>query len=530
LDNAAEKPRIRVKALTRPVTADLARPKTSAAYMRGETGPTFGGWRPALREARDDTRSAWRMAAARAIDLIHNSGFISGIVDQSAANVVGTGLRLNLTPDAEALGMTKGEAQTWARRVESRFALWSRTSQEVDAENRRSFGAMQVAAYKHWMAFGEVLATVPWERRPGRMFGTKIRLLPAHHISQDSDDLKRLSHGVYLDGLGAPVAYALKQKTTAGIESTRRVDARDEFGRPVIIHAFDGPVGAVRGITPFVPVLQTVKQFGQLGDATLVNAIIHAVFAATIEGDFPTTDILRALQSPQEQAMADQSPVDSWFEGSAGWYQNTHVDLGVAGKFVHLYPGQKLTFHGAQTPGPDYEKFAGFLLREIARCAGMTFESATGDYRQATYSSIRMATADIYPLSLQRRAQIVAPFCQGGFEAWLEEDIASGKTPFPNGIDGFLENRTAASLAEWRGTGKPQADDKKTAEAHRIWKELGVITDEMICGDLGLDVEDVYDGQVREREMRRERKLPEFQPRGSNAPADKPEQEDNTNG
>lgn len=530
MNNPAAKPRIRVKALSRPIAAEVARPKTSAAYMRGETGPTFSGWRPALRESRDDVRSAWRMAAARAVDLIQNSGFISGIVDQSAANVVGTGLRLNLTPDADALGMTKGEAQGWARRVESRFALWARTPQEVDAESRRSFGAMQVAAYKHWMALGEAVATVPWLRRPGRMFGTKIRLIPAHQITQDSDDIKRLTHGVYLDTLGAPVAYALKQKSIGGTETTVRVDARDDVGRPVIIHTFDGPVGAVRGITPFVPVLQTVKQFGQLGDATLVNAIIHAVFAATIEGDFPTTEILRALQSPQEQAMADQSPVDAWFEGRSGWYQNTHVDLGVAGKFVHLYPGQKLNFHGAQTPSPDYEKFAGFLLREIARCAGMTFESATGDYRQATYSSIRMATADIYPLSLQRRAQIIAPFCQSGFEAWLEEDIRAGNTPFPGGIDGFLENRTAACLAEWRGTGKPQADDKKTAEAHRIWKEMGVITDEMICGDLGLDVEDVYDVRVRERQMRQERGLPDFQPRGSNAPAEPTQQDDSNDG
>jgi hypothetical protein len=58
--------------------------------MRGNRGVVFGGWRPALREAADDVGppGTWR---ARAIDLIQNSGWMAGALDQAVANTVGTG-------------------------------------------------------------------------------------------------------------------------------------------------------------------------------------------------------------------------------------------------------------------------------------------------------------------------------------------------------------------------------------------------------------------------------------------------------
>ena len=506
------KPRVRVP--SRPGVSLPARGKPNAAYMRGETGPTFGGWRPALRESRDDVRAAWQMAASRTTEMIHNSGFIAGIVDQSTANTVGAGLRLNLKPNTDALGWTKGEGAAWARKAEARFALWSENPRECDAEARRSLSSMAMANHRGWMALGETLASFPWKRVPGGMFGTKVRLLPASRLSAHTDPTLNIFHGVRLDQFGAAIGYSLRER---GDMSERTIDARDGFGRVIVAHTFDGPTGTVRGITPLAPILRICRQFDQLADATLTASIIRAVFAATIESDFPTDEMLRSLQTPQETARAgggDAAAIDAWLDGREGWYDNTQIDLGINGRFVHLYPGQKLSFHETSAPPADYEQFAGFLLREIARCAGLTFESATGDYRQATYSSIRMASADIFPLTLQRRQNIHAPFLQACFEAWLEEDIESGGTEFPGGVDGFYANRAAACRAEWKGAGKPQADDKKTAEAHRIWKELGVITDEMICNDLGVDVEDVYDGRAREAQMRAEKGLPDYVPSG----------------
>lgn len=506
------KPRVRVPSRT---VAAWSASGPSAAYMRGNSGPVFAGWKPALREARDEIRVAWKDAAARAIDLIHNSGFVSGIVDQSSANVVGSGLKLNLKPDAATLGWTESEADDWARRVEKRFLLWASNPYECDAAGRRSLFAMQDANHKQFLTFGETLALVPFKKRPGNLFGTKLKCLPAYHLSSNTVPGKYYQ-GVARDDLDMPIAYLIRQRSPSGGIVDMHYAARDDVGCAQVLHVHDAPTGGLRGISRFAPVLRVTKQFDQLADATLTSAIVRAVFAATIESTEPTEEMLRALQTPAEmsRAQSDRSLMDQWFEARSGWYDETNIDLGITGRFAHLYPGQKLSFHDSSAPAPDYEKFASFLLREVARCAGMTFESATGDYRQATYSSIRMATSDIFPLTLQVRRNVHSPFSQGAFEAWLEEDINSGATPFPDGLPGFLNKKAAACNAEWRGGPKPQADDKKTAEAHKIWKDIGVITDEMICADLGTDVEDVYAQRAREKAMREGYGLPEYSPAG----------------
>jgi len=63
-------------------------PAIRADFMRGNRGVVFGGWRPALREAADDVGASWDMAAARTIDLIQNSGWMAGALDQAVANTV----------------------------------------------------------------------------------------------------------------------------------------------------------------------------------------------------------------------------------------------------------------------------------------------------------------------------------------------------------------------------------------------------------------------------------------------------------
>ncbi len=95
---------------------------------------------------------------------------------------------------------------------------------------------------------------------------------------------------------------------------------------------------------------------------------------------------------------------------------------------------------------------------------------------------------------------------------WLEEDIAAGNTPFPGGVDAFLAKRTAACRMEWVGTPKPEADNLKTAKAHETYRNMGVLTDEVICADLGLDVHDVYKQRAREMRMRQAMGLPENGP------------------
>lgn len=490
--------------------AVVERPRLRSEFMRGGRGVTMSSWRPALREISDDVASALDLAAARATDLVQNSGWISGMFDQAVANTVGTGLRLRCMSENELFGMEEKEAQAWRKIVEQRFALWANNPVECDIEGRRTFAQMQDAAFRSWLATGEIVSEIAFRRRFGSRYGTKVRLMSPHRLVSVTDASRRIHSGVQMDGDGFPIAYMTRRTDPKLGHVDHLVSARDAYGRPNVVHVFMGMPGQVRGITPLVPALKVAKQFDQLADATLMGSLIQTVFAAAVTSDSPTDEIISGLLSASEQAKLAAtgiSPFEAWFEAQSGWYDGNSIDVGMGGRIAQLFPGQKMEFLSPEHPASAYKDFSMHLLRELARCLGLTYESATGDYAGATYSSVRMAVNEVFPITLARRKFIVAPWCQPVYEAWLEEEIEIGSIPFPGGIEAFLFRRSAASRATWPGAPKPQADDLKTAKAHQVYREMGVITDEAIANDLGLDIEDVYAQRSREKALREQYSL-----------------------
>lgn len=500
------KPRFRVRSDGTDVRLVEA-PKVSSQYMRGEASPFFFSWNPALRDARSDVIQGYIKAAARTIDAVHNSGWLAGAINQAIASTIGNGLRLASKPDAAALGWETKKADDWARLVERRFEMWAASPLECDAAGKHSLGQQARGALLGNFSHGEVLALLPKVSRSVSLTQTKVKLLPAHKLRQDTDG-DRMFQGVVMDAWGLPSAYMIDMRLAQAYEEPVRVRARDAAGRPQVVHIFDGAADQVRGITPLAPALRVVRQFDQLADATLTAALVQAIFAATIKSSAPTNDILQALQDDEEQGVGGASMADL-LSTKADWYKSTKIDLGRAGKIAHLFPGEELQFHAAETPNDNYEAFAKFLLREIARCLGMTFETLTGDYTGATYSSVRMATSEIWPIVLARRENVAGRFYQLVFEAWLEEEIETGRIPFAGGIFAYYANKQAAARAEWRGPAKPQADDLKTAKAYEVYKRLGLMSDERICADLGYDYEDEYEQRAREKALREKHGLPE---------------------
>ena len=275
----------------------------------------------------------------------------------------------------------------------------------------------------------------------------------------------------------------------------------------MVIHVHDSPPTIIRGISPLAPALQIVRQYDQLANATLSAALIQAIFAATIESDAPTEQLLAALQDEEEQAtpMPGSTPetvgdFNRFMAARAQWYDHTKFDLGKQGKVLHIFPGEKLNFLRSQHPNENYKPFSKQLLLEVARCLGITYEQLTGDREGATYSSERMGSAEIWLINQYRRQHIAGRFMQIAYESWLEEDIELGNTVVPGGLDAFYLNRDAFCRADWRGPAKPTADDFKTARANQVKLQNKIITREMWCAEEGMDWQDVDDQIKREQD------------------------------
>lgn len=477
----------------------------SSAYLRGLPGgqsSVMAMPMPVLRDSSDDVRQAWGKAAGRAVDAMHNNGWIAGVTECMVSLMIGDGLRPNLKPDFSAFGWDENQTAEWARRAEMRFHSWASNKYECDAGGRYTLGQLQAAGVRQWFGTGETLAEVPTIRRSGGQFGTKMRLLPSHWLSQRSEPFDRLEHGVYQDRHGAPAGYLFEMKDKFGSNVDVRKAARDFYGRPIIVHVFDGNAGQIRGITPFAPILRVLRDYDQLANATLTAAMIHAIFAATIESEYPTTEILDALKDEDETEEDEVSRFDAFMGQKVGWHKNVDIDLGRHGKIAHLMMGEKLNLHSSQHPNSAFEPFANFLLREVARAAGALTPDLTGDYRGESYSSIKAGIAKQWPLLIYRRTHIAAPPSQALLEAFIEEDIDSGALEIPGGIDAFLANKASICRAKWKGPAKPVADEVKAATAHEKYRNMGVMTDDMICNDLGVDRDDVYRDRKFEKEMR----------------------------
>ena len=497
--------------LIAPTRHDSLVPKPRAEFMRGDRG-SGGRWVPSLRSIEEDVDEAWEMATARATDLVQNSGWISGMFDQAVANTVGEGLRLVAAPENDLLGWSEEDTRVWRDLVERRWGIYSESAVDCDIEGRRTIHQMQEAAFRHWLSTGEILGEIVWRKRFGSQCGTKVRLLSSTKLDMGSNQMDRTVSGVVMDADGFPIAYMACRKDPAVGTYTVRVPARDQYGRPKVIHVFSGQPGQVRGITPLVPVMKVAKQFDQLADSTLLAALIQTIFAANLQSDVPTEEAMAGMLTNQERtklAAAGVSPFEAWAELQAGWKDSNALDIGIGGRIATTFPGTKLEFLSPEQPTSSYKEFAMYLLREMARCLGLTYESATGDYTGATYSSVRMAVNEIFSITKARRKFILKPFLQPIYEAWLEEEIAAGRIPFPGGYRRFLTHRQAVCRALWIGAPKPVADDLKGAKAHQVYRDMGVITDAMIAADLGVNIDDVYAQRARERGMRADYDLPE---------------------
>ncbi len=490
-----------------------------ASYFHGERNLYLRGWNPALRESQMDVSVAWRKAAGRAIDAIQNSGWVAGILDEVIAQTIGDGLKLAYKPDPSLFGGSDADAAAYARMVEPRFRAWASAPGECDLHGRHSLAELTAAAYREWFGTGEILALLPRKSRPGARTLSKILLLEPHQLARKTEP-PRIRDGVVLDDDGAPSAYVIRRRKNGLLADDLEVRARDRNGRMQVLHVFEGFPGQLRGITPLAPALRVWRQYDQLADATLTNVLMQTLFAATLRSPAPPSEVYEALKTLDENG---NSPLSGYIQAQAAWHENTKLDLAQQGKVVHLFPGEELEFNAVKNPNARYEEFSSGLLRELARCFGVSFEQLTGDYRNATYSSVRMSIAMIWPLTMRRRKHIAAKLPQAAFDSWLEEEIFSGRIDFPGGPLAFLANRHLATQAEWRGPGKPTADDYKTAKATQIEFDLGLTTLEAAAAERGHDWEDIAAQRAREKKRYEELGLP--YPMGGSASGESPQEE-----
>lgn len=521
-----DKPRVRVAARVREVlppapSAAVPAMRPTARYLRDSSTGVLRMPRVAARDSFLDVREATERAAALAIDFMHNSGWIAGAARQIIADTIGTELKLNHRPDLARLGYDEKETSAWATLVQAEWGQYAWNPAECDLAGKATIAEMLDGTVRHYLAHGEAFGVLSFlseadRRRYGITTGTKVSLVPPHRLPNRTSEFEGLLGGIFHDANERATHYRFRRRES-GMDRDDDIPAMDAAGLAQVIHVMDrgeNP-GSPRGITPIAPASKVIAQYDQAADATLAQLMLQQAFAAVLTSPEPSTQAFEAIQTLSDpQAMPDGYPGGqaAWSAFAGGlaadlmdvWGQRVDalkrggIDLSQHARVAHAGPGEDLKFVTANTPGGNYLPFVQHLHREIARCMGVTATSLTMDFNGATYSSVRMEVATIWPIAVRRRERIAAPLAQGIFEAWLDEMVATGRIPFKGGYRAFAANRQKACWAEWRGPSKPTADDAKSATAQRLRLESGVSSLADECSEDGRDWEETARQRARE--------------------------------
>ncbi|KAB0571263.1 phage portal protein [Brucella pituitosa] len=499
----------RIKGLGRALRSGTALSVSSmrpvARMLRDTKSGALASRQVSIVDSRDEIRRSWSRVAAYALDFIQNSGKLKGASDQVIADTVGVELILQPQPDLTEFGYSREETAELVALIKKRWKKWAWNPAECDARGKFTVPQMVDIGLRWNMAFGEITGMMTYmsraeRRKYGITSGLKVCMIPPNKLVQDTNETENLFQGVYHDENGRPIAYLFEEKERRFSKKVR-YPAKDAEGRPIVLHIFD-PVDAtdVRGISVLASALRKHAQKETLDEATLQTAILQTIFAAILTSDAPSREAFEAIEAIDDEELKAELREDfaDYFQAKMEGAKKSSININGTPTVSHLGPDEDLQFRTATTPGGSYLPFAASLDRETARAIGVTYSSYAMDHSNATYSSVRMETATIWPIVLRRRERLAAPLKQAIFENWLDEEVGEGRIKLKISYDVFAANRDKFTWALWYGPAAPTADDYKSERAVSERISNGTSSVAMECGVKGIDPDELFDQQERE--------------------------------
>lgn len=468
-------------------------------------------------------------ADARGREMVLNDGYMQGVVDLYRNSIVGNQYRFNSQPNTEVLGrIDPAFDDVWAQEfqsyIESVFNLIADDEDcWLDASRRLTFTAQIRMAIAGWGYTGEDLATAEWIRESDRPFYTAIQQISPARLSnpQGRADEDRLKRGIQFDSRGKPLGYYIRVAEPGALFTLNDmrwnfVPARKPWGRPMVLHTID-PVmpGQARAVSEIVAVLKETKMGKRFRDMALQNAVINASYAATIESELPTEVIAAMLGGAGAQEDVSSATVAYALDYLSALRTFLTASNGVAidgAKIPHLFPGTKLNARSLGTPGGIGTEFEVSLHRHIAAGLGVSYEEFANDFSRTNYSSGQLAGEKTRKHMMAKKKFIADRRANWTLALWLEEDLADGNPPLPNGWgqDIFYERYAKAALlsGDWIGSGRGQIDELKETQAAMLRIKSRLSTWEIELARMGYDWRKIFKQQKREQDLAEELELP----------------------
>ncbi len=488
-------------------------------------GQHMAAWTPALWSPDGELNQYRDRIVSRVRDMVRNDGWASGSVTRILDNAIGPNLRPIAKPDHRFLAHYTGNgafdavwAKEFGRAVDANWRSWAHDlGCYCDATRNQNFSQMMRVAFRHKLVDGDALAILKWlPDRVGRgraRYCTALQLIDPDRLSnpQLRFDANTMRGGVEIEPeTGAAVAYHIR-KAHAGdwfnaAESLRweRVPRETGWGRPVVVHDFDGDRATQHrgGAGIFAPILQRLKMLVKYDGVELDASIINAIFGAFVESPFDRELVADALGD------GDDAVLNAYQTGRKEFHDESSLLLGNA-RIPVLFPGEKIGMVSATRPNNNFAAFEGAVLRNVATGLGLSAQQVSNDWSNVNYSSARAALLEAWKTMTRRRQDFSAAFASPVRSAWLEEAMDLDDLPMPSGnVPDFAECRGAFSRCRWLGPALGWIDPVDERTGAVIGMDAGFQTLEDTCGEQGLDYEEVLEQRAHEIKMFDDLKIP----------------------
>ena len=119
-------------------------------YGASVTKKSLAGWLHAGGSSREDIEDNVSVLRQRTRDLYMGVPLANGAVKTMRTNIVGRGLRLKSTIDAETLGISPEERRNLEKKIEKEWSIWAE-SNDCDMSRIDNFYELQQLAFMNWL-------------------------------------------------------------------------------------------------------------------------------------------------------------------------------------------------------------------------------------------------------------------------------------------------------------------------------------------------------------------------------------------
>jgi lambda family phage portal protein len=425
-----------------------------AAVISGHHNET---WRPGLQTGDREIGRSWKVATERSRDLDRNHPLVSDALKVGFAFTVGTAL----DPQWNIIGTDKKRDEASIQITEDAFWTWA----EDCTINGLDWQDVKRLVYRHLKTDGEILVI----EAADKFHPFKLQLIEAGQLADSIDgDLKNGNYavrGIEFNRFGRPVTYHFYEAQPSGVGLSDKIVS---VPAARVHHIFmPGRITETRGICHFVSAIMALYDQNELSDQILELHRIAAAYGIFIE----TEDVEDELDGLTSVRAAD------------GTYQKVK-SIGPV-KVNYLSPNQKASTVKPEIPSGSFGEFDKSYLRKGARGFSMSYETFTGDFSNANFSTLKTGQNNERALFRLDSDLIIRKFCAPIVKKWLEIEVIRG-LKLPN----YWKNKPYYQRMRFTLPALPATDPVKDEVADEKALTNRTTNRRLICERKGIDYEE----------------------------------------